>query len=409
MEPQFSIFNQSSRLARIHCPGLLVCLSLIGSTSAFTSNALAQPAPSTELSYTNYYIASVPWSIHVVRVTRANSTFEFHSVHAGNSALGLSTLSAQIASLSPELGTAVAGINGDFYQREKAFAGDPRGLQIVEGEVISAPSGGVSFWIDGFGRPHATNVWSQFQVSWPDGTSMPCGLNQERRANRVVLYTPSLGTSTHTVGGLEFILEAQPGGPWLPLRSPRAYQGVVRKINAAGNSAVEQETMVISVAPGLVSRLPKIETGAILTVSTTTVPGLRGVRSAIGGGPMLVQGGRRQKNGSLVADTFEITSMLERHPRSALGWNDQYYFLVEVDGRQRELSLGMTLEELANFMHDLGCDEAMGLDGGGSATLWYAGKVRNRPCDGHQRDIANGLVLVRRTALTGTTNASVTR
>jgi hypothetical protein len=77
--------------------------------------------------------------------------------------------------------------------------------------------------------------------------------------------------------------------------------------------------------------------------------------------------------------------MLERHPRSAIGWNGQYYFLVEVDGRKPDLSVGMTLAELAAYLAKLGCEEAMNLDGGGSATLWFAGAVRNRPCDGYER------------------------
>jgi exopolysaccharide biosynthesis protein len=38
----------------------------------------------------------------------------------------------------------------------------------------------------------------------------------------------------------------------------------------------------------------------------------------------------------------------------------------------------------------------MNLDGGGSATLWYNGQVRNRPCDGHERLIANALVAVQK-------------
>ena len=152
-----------------------------------------------------------------------------------------------------------------------------------------------------------------------------------------------------------------------------------------------------------------IETGAFLTVSTATVPGLRAVRTAISGGPILVRSGKTQRNGSLSDGTYEFTSMLERHPRSAIGWNDQYYFLVEVDGRQLDLSLGMTLEELANYMQELGCDEAMGLDGGGSATIWYEGKVRNSPCDGRERDIANSLVVLEKGTLAGTTNASVHR
>jgi exopolysaccharide biosynthesis protein len=86
--------------------------------------------------------------------------------------------------------------------------------------------------------------------------------------------------------------------------------------------------------------------------------------------------------------------MQERHPRAAVGWNDRYLFLVEVDGRQRGLSVGMTLDELARFLARLGCKEAMNFDGGGSATLWYDGQVRNSPCDRMEREIANCLVIV---------------
>jgi exopolysaccharide biosynthesis protein len=46
---------------------------------------------------------------------------------------------------------------------------------------------------------------------------------------------------------------------------------------------------------------------------------------------------------------------------------------------------------------ELGCQEAMNLDGGGSATLWYNGRVQNRPCDGYERPIANALVILKKT------------
>ena len=83
-----------------------------------------------------------------------------------------------------------------------------------------------------------------------------------------------------------------------------------------------------------------------------------------------------------------------RHPRTAIGWNHDYIFLVEVDGRQADLSVGMTLPELAAYMIKLGCDHAMNLDGGGSATLWARGNVMNSPSEGRERPAANTLVLV---------------
>ena len=109
--------------------------------------------------------------------------------------------------------------------------------------------------------------------------------------------------------------------------------------------------------------------------------------------------GKRQRIKTPEADSYEFSSMMERHPRSAIGWNENYFFLVEVDGRQRNLSVGMTLHELASCLVELGCREAMNLDGGGSATLWYNGRVQNRPCDGYERPIANALVVLKRAAV----------
>ena len=88
--------------------------------------------------------------------------------------------------------------------------------------------------------------------------------------------------------------------------------------------------------------------------------------------------------------------MRERHPRSAVGASRDHYFFVEVDGRQPGLSVGMTLDELGDYMKKIGCDLALSLDGGASATFWYEGRVRNSPCNGAERPIANGIAVVAR-------------
>ena len=89
-------------------------------------------------------------------------------------------------------------------------------------------------------------------------------------------------------------------------------------------------------------------------------------------------------------------SLFERHPRSAVAWNDKYFYFIEVDGRQKGLSMGMTLEELSNYMLKMGCTDALNLDGGGSSTLWLKGKVMNSPCFGYLRNTATTFVLVRK-------------
>ena len=156
--------------------------------------------------------------------------------------------------------------------------------------------------------------------------------------------------------------------------------------------------MVLSIGPALARTSPRVQAGAELIISTVTSPNLRAVKTAISGGPVLVHDGKRQRLRADDSDSYRVSTMLERHPRSAIGWNEKYFFLVEVDGRQRNLSVGMTLNELAAYLVELGCSEGMNLDGGGSATLWYNGRVQNRPCDGYERPVANSLVVLKKTS-----------
>ena len=358
----------------------------------------ASPPPPPGITYTNERIASGPWSIHIVRVDRMATNLALISVHANNSALGLTTLSAQLASVPQTLGTPIGGLNGDFYQRDNAHAGDPRGTQIVNGEVLSAPSGSPTFWIDAYGKPHVASVAAKFEVQWPDGRKTPFGVNGERHADQVQLYTPLIGPITHTTDGRELILE--PAGttnsPWLPLRMQESYTAKVREVRTSGKTPLGPGLMVLSVGPSAANVPRSIREGDLLKLTTASTPNLWAAQTAIGGGPVLVHDKRPIKVAVTDDESYQAASMNERHPRSAMGWNRQSFLLVEVDGRQRNLSAGMTLEELAKYLVKLGCEEAINLDGGGSSTLWFDGAVRNRPCDGRERPVANSLVVVAR-------------
>ena len=54
----------------------------------------------------------------------------------------------------------------------------------------------------------------------------------------------------------------------------------------------------------------------------------------------------------------------------------------------------MTLVELANALIDLGADQALNLDGGGSASLVHHGRLRNRPREEHGVDLLGGRAIV---------------
>lgn len=364
--------------------------------------ALAEFAPG--VSYTNQRVARGPWSIHVVRASRESGQFGLVSVHARQSALGLATLSQQVKSVPETLGIPVGAVNGDFYQRDRAYAGDPRGLQVVDGEMISAPIGGVALCIDGQGQPLAIEVHPKFEVTWVGGSLTNLGFNEDRQPTEVVLYTPKLGSSTRTSGGREWVLV--PAGT--NTGSARAQVGAeysfrVEAVKDGGDAPLEGGKWVLSAGQGVLRRQPSLASlaaGAELRIRLATDPRLLGVQQAISGGPVLVRGGKALKIVPPRSDSYQFSSMLERHPRSAVGWNRTHLMLVQVDGRQPRLSVGMTLEELGATMARLGCEEAMNLDGGGSATFWCDGRIRNSPCDGGERVIANSLVLIRRAGQT---------
>ncbi|MEJ8800754.1 phosphodiester glycosidase family protein [Pontibacter sp. H249] len=99
---------------------------------------------------------------------------------------------------------------------------------------------------------------------------------------------------------------------------------------------------------------------------------------AIGGGPVLVKSGNIRNTSK--QEGF-AGSHLIRHPRTAIGYlNEETILMMVVDGRQ-QASAGVTLDELAQMMHEVGCYEAVNLDGGGSSAMVAADEVVNIPTD----------------------------
>jgi hypothetical protein len=229
-----------------------------------------------------------------------------------------------------------------------------------------------------------TNVLSRLQVFWPSGQKTPFSLNEPRPKSGAVLYTAVVGPTTRTSGGRELVLEQNGTNTWLPLKPGLVYSARVREVRDGGNTPIAPGTAVLSLARPLLSSLPAVAAGSVLQFSTATWPDLKGAPTAIGGGPAIV------RNGQVV----EGIENRVRHPRAAVGWNKDFIFLVEVDGRQRDLSVGMTLREMGKYLVKLGVTDAMNLDGGGSATCWVYGQVMNSPSEGEERGMGNGLVIV---------------
>jgi hypothetical protein len=88
--------------------------------------------------------------------------------------------------------------------------------------------------------------------------------------------------------------------------------------------------MILSIGPALAKKLRAPAPGAVIALDVQTTPDLAGVTTALGGGPVLLHAGQAP----------DWRPPQPRHPRTALGWNDEHFFLLVVDGRQKSLSCG---------------------------------------------------------------------
>ncbi len=114
----------------------------------------------------------------------------------------------------------------------------------------------------------------------------------------------------------------------------------------------------------------------------------------INGNPVLIAHGTRVQN--FTPGTKEYGFHTSALPRTAIGrlQNGNWLFVL-VDGRMPDFSMGMTIAQLADFMHAQGCVEAINLDGGGSSVMYLDGSIVSGRGKGG-RPVSDGIVVVPR-------------
>ena len=102
-----------------------------------------------------------------------------------------------------------------------------------------------------------------------------------------------------------------------------------------------------------------------------------GARDVLSFGPALVENGEIS-----VSVNDEVGRAKASNPRTAIAVIDELHVLLVVsDGRTKE-SEGLSLYELAAFLQSKGVQTAYKLDGGGSSTMVFNGRVVNNPTSG---------------------------
>ena len=138
----------------------------------------------------------------------------------------------------------------------------------------------------------------------------------------------------------------------------------------------------------------------IYLAQKTSVPQYKGfekwkMKTAIGGGPVLLQNGEIKitNNEEL---KFAGTAINDKHPRTAMGYTkDHKLIILVIEGRNTDAG-GATLTQQAQILKNLGCIEALNLDGGGSSCLLVNGKETIKPSDKTQRPIPAVFIITNR-------------
>ncbi|UCF37076.1 MAG: phosphodiester glycosidase family protein [Acidobacteriota bacterium] len=311
----------------------------------------------------------MPWEIHILTVDPTQ--YRVVAERATGKGLGRETVSSMAKRRN-----AVAAINGGFFRIGGKFDGEPVGILKVDDRWYSDP-----------GLPRAALGWNldqtwmaidrllmDWQVRIGELTYPVDGINRVRGATETLLFTAAFNATT-LAGGGGCEVAVWPSGR--------------RQVFREGNASIPEEGFVVSFGSRSGIDVAEVPPGAPVEV-TYRFRSETGQADAdeewkradfiVGGTPILLRNG--QLMGQYEAEKVKESFITTRHPRTAVCRTSQgSWIFVVVDGRRPQTSVGMTLDELAGLMLELGCEDAMNLDGGGSSTFYLYGSVVNLPSD----------------------------
>jgi exopolysaccharide biosynthesis protein len=297
------------------------------------------------------YYNGKPVRINVVEISKG-----VNEDLAVEPAIASSTLAAR-SKISKIAGRerAIVAINGGYF---KPQTGVPLGTLMINGKVYTGPIyDRVAMGIFDNGYDMA-RVQLRAQVKTNIGELKIDNVNQPRMlAVHTLVYTPEWGevSPPSPKYGTQLVIE----------------NGKLVKMGVEQNRIPKNGFVIV----GPEKQLSTIAGARRFELSVKINPEWNGVQHIVSGGPYLV------KNGEVFVDMTEqkLTSIGGRNPRTAIGYTkDNNLIMLTADGREGA-SIGLTLNELAKLMKDLGCVNAMNLDGGGSTVMMIKGQVVNRP------------------------------
>ncbi|HEU0304350.1 MAG TPA: phosphodiester glycosidase family protein [Gaiellaceae bacterium] len=364
-------------------PAVIVALAaLVLSAPAATQPSLLMPGVTYEQQV--QFTFHGPSAIHVLTMPRPGGLWSLKPVLSNDVILGTERVTAIQQRLSQA--ATVAGVNGDRF----VSSGRPSGILMRGGALEHGPGESrSSIGFDSTGGLRVERV--RLLPTW-QGTGQRQNLaavNNSPSSSGTSLYTAVWGPATPVApSSVEVVIRP------FPATVPNTeISGTATEVRSGGATPIPPDGAVLVARGAAATTRVRNEApvGTTVRVRLVLQPDWAGVVDAIGGGPALVRDGKAIFN---AGEAFVPSQLALPEPRTAVGQlADGRVVLVVVDGRQRGYSSGMTNFELALALVRLGVVTGAALDGGGSSTMAFDGKLLNRPSDGRERPVSEALLV----------------
>ncbi|MGB7209359.1 MAG: phosphodiester glycosidase family protein [Pyrinomonadaceae bacterium] len=340
-----------------------------------------------EYAEVNHKIGNDSVKINLLRLDLTKVRLDVH--HAMDAAIG----TEKTSSIATRHG-AVAAINAGFFRLDTSiFAGDAAGILKINGEEYSESSQNrIALFIDNRAEQTIVAIDHLATRSWIEvkGRELTIdGTNRERKDNELIEYTRIFHASTLTTpDGVEVVVK---NGKVSEIRQGYGSSNIPFGGYVFSASGIRRDDILRWVKVG--SKV-KVFTAVAANSAIPEVPPPYGFEDITNGVPQLIKNGKiditweQEKASKSFVET--------RHPRTAVAkMKDGKFLMITVDGRQPGVSVGMSLQELAEYLLSLGAVDAMNLDGGGSTTMFLDGKVVNKPSDKEGERKVSDAILVK--------------
>ena len=325
--------------------------------------------------------ADGPVAIRVVAIAPHRSDLHFGAVLASDR---LTSQGETVASMARRTG-AVAGINADYFDINNTNR--PTNVVVRQGRLLRTPRRRYALAIAPDGTPRfAEFAFSGTLAIGPAQIGLDAVNEYPPPNGGTAILTPEFGVVGPQANVTLVGLQPLDGTP--PFARYRV-TGIV------DNGTAQPAGTYLAVGPNAYGVASVPNAGDVVVASGDFASGdLAQIATALGGGPLILHAGAWFDD----PDGPGGGEFLTRIPSTGAAIApDGTLFLIEVDGRQPEISIGVTRPQFAAIMRALGATEGMAFDGGGSSTIVARdlgdadATLQNAPSDGRERPVADGL------------------